>query len=65
MKFVGRYIFGSIVGIFLLIPLFIGVDFSVLEIDENVATLRDASSLKLKVESEPDLAQKWLRLVFK
>ena len=63
MKFVGRYVFGSIVGIFLLIPLFIGVDFSVFEIDENIATLRDTSSVK--TENEPDLAQKWLRLVFK
>ena len=63
MKLVGRYIFGGILVGLTFISLLVGVDFAVLEINENIATLRDTSSVK--TENEPDLAQKWLRSVFK
>ena len=63
MKFVGRYIFGGVLVGLTFITLLVGVDFAVRETDENAAILRDTSSVK--TENKPDLAQKWLRLVFK
>ena len=63
MKLVGRYTFGGVLVGLTFISLLVGIDFAVRETNENAAILRDTSSVK--TENEPDLAQKWLRLVFK
>ena len=61
MKLVGRYIFGGVLVGLTFISLLVGINFEVRE-TENAVILRDTSSVK--TESEPDLAPKWLRLVF-